>query len=187
MGMLDTAILEYLFSIRTDAGLGMALLVTFLGSWIAALASLALFHALWGMRDKADALGVLSAFLVSLIGQYALKAYFAEPRPPYPFPAVMEHSFAFPSGHATTAAVVYGFFAILVYSSRRPLRHRLLVVCALMMAILAVGASRLYLGVHVLSDVLAGFALGGACAALGFFVSTAVRAATKGRKRTRAR
>lgn len=73
---------------------------------------------------------------------------------------VVEH-FSFPSGHATTIIALYGLIAYFLY------RHfdksglqRLTVVLAVLLIVL-VGFSRIYLGVHYLSDVLAGYLLGG--------------------------
>jgi undecaprenyl-diphosphatase len=67
---------------------------------------------------------------------------------------------SFPSGHAMSAAAVYGLLAILAWTFIRD--HRLRVVGAGLPALLAlgVGISRIYLGAHWLSDVLAGWAAG---------------------------
>jgi membrane-associated phospholipid phosphatase len=67
----------------------------------------------------------------------------------------------FPSGHATVAAALYGTWAVLI--ARSPIRARLRAVSAAGLATLAlaVAFSRLYLGRHYLSDVVAGLVLGG--------------------------
>jgi undecaprenyl-diphosphatase len=68
-------------------------------------------------------------------------------------------SFSFPSGHATTSAMVYGFLAFLLARGlRRRWRPPLLAAAAVLVAL--IGLSRIYLGVHWFSDVIAGFALG---------------------------
>ncbi|WP_276498752.1 phosphatase PAP2 family protein [Pontibacter litorisediminis] len=71
----------------------------------------------------------------------------------------VEH-FSFPSGHATTAMVLVGMLVYFLYrhQERKWLRYLLLVLGAILIAL--VGFSRMYLGVHYLSDVLAGFLLG---------------------------
>ncbi len=71
-----------------------------------------------------------------------------------------EKNFSFPSGHATTSMGLYGFCAYLLYRlSRTALTRKFILVIAGIL-IPAVGFSRIYLGVHYLSDVLAGFLLG---------------------------
>lgn len=67
--------------------------------------------------------------------------------------------FSFPSGHATLSVVVYGFLAFLL-ASGAPQRLRVFIVSVAMVLIGAVASSRLYLGSHWMSDVLAGLSFG---------------------------
>lgn len=78
---------------------------------------------------------------------------------PRDFPAHMGWGGSFPSGHATAAVVVGCLLALLVGRSGRPLQQFLARTAAAIWAA-SVGLSRIYLGVHWLSDVLAGWALG---------------------------
>lgn len=66
---------------------------------------------------------------------------------------------AFPSGHATQTIAFYGMLAIVLIAWYAP-RHRLLFAIGAALVTIVVGASRLYLGVHWLTDVLGGYALG---------------------------
>jgi undecaprenyl-diphosphatase len=89
-----------------------------------------------------------------------LKLYFARIRPDPFFDYPLPGSPSFPSGHALYAASVFGGLAALL-SAR--LRHHLLRILVWAAAILLaglIGLSRVYLGVHYPSDVLAGFAVG---------------------------
>ncbi len=72
---------------------------------------------------------------------------------------VVEH-FSFPSGHATTAIALYGILAYFLYRHYHTHAQRQLLLWLAAILILLVGFSRIYLGVHYLSDVLAGFLLG---------------------------
>ncbi|WP_114782262.1 phosphatase PAP2 family protein [Botryobacter ruber] len=72
-----------------------------------------------------------------------------------------ERYFSFPSGHATTAASNYGFIGYLLFRHYRRRSYRNIVFWATSIIIGLVGFSRIYLGVHFLTDVLAGFLLGG--------------------------
>jgi undecaprenyl-diphosphatase len=96
------------------------------------------------------------------------------------------HSASFPSGHAMSSMVVYGSVAYLVarLEGKRGLKQTTWVVAALI--ILAIGVSRMYLGVHYPSDVIAGFIAG--LAWLGFVVACmhALQFFAKRRPETRA-
>lgn len=82
-----------------------------------------------------------------------------------------EHNLSFPSGHATTALALFGFCAYfsLSYPVGRSWRSGILAGTALL--VLGIGFSRIYLGVHFLSDVLAGFLLGALWLLLGISVT----------------
>ncbi len=73
--------------------------------------------------------------------------------------------YAFPSGHTTMAVVIYGFLALILSRGRTPLVRAALYLGAFFISAL-IAVSRLYLGVHWLSDVLGGFLLGSAWIAL---------------------
>ena len=88
-------------------------------------------------------------------------------RPDIAFRAYAETGFSFPSGHATLAAAFYGFLIYLAWRMMPPGFVRTAVVTALTLLIGLIAFSRLYLGVHYLSDVIGGLLLGSAFACLG--------------------
>ena len=67
--------------------------------------------------------------------------------------------FSFPSGHSMISVAYYGFIAYIVSHVRMKRNKRRLYVGLLMLLTLLIGISRIYLGVHYASDVLAGYAL----------------------------
>ncbi|WP_232441005.1 phosphatase PAP2 family protein [Burkholderia ubonensis] len=77
---------------------------------------------------------------------------------PRPFAAGIE-SFSFPSSHATLAMVTYGFLAFLLCEGQRH-RTRVAILVTATITVTLIAASRLYLGVHWLSDIVAGMSLG---------------------------
>ena len=80
--------------------------------------------------------------------------------PPY------EHSASFPSGHSLNAAVIAGIVAYLIILRLKTARSRILTGAAAAVFAAAMGLSRVYLGHHWLTDVLAAWALGAAWLAL---------------------
>jgi undecaprenyl-diphosphatase len=109
--------------------------------------------------------------LVSVqVPRIALASWLARPRPPAADWAWSASGYAMPSGHATTSAAVAVFLAAGVYRSVRGRARRVLLVLPALWA-LAVGVSRIYLGVHWPSDVLAGWLLASVWAGLlGMFL-----------------
>lgn len=115
------------------------------------------------MRRWADA-AFLAASTLAPVLNLGLKELVARPRPDTDLWLLVETGFAFPSGHSVFAA---SFVGALIWLLRRSKTFdgRPIAKCAiqtfLLLLILAVGLSRVYLGVHWPSDVIAGFLLGG--------------------------
>lgn len=147
---------------RDVTGLGGIGVLTFL--------TLAAAGLLWLQRRRWTALYVLGAVGSGVTLSNAAKAFFDRPRPDLVPHGSLVYTASFPSGHSLMAAVVYLTLAALVARSFPERRLRAYVVALAILVTLAVGASRVYLGVHWPTDVLAGWAAGGAwalaCAAL---------------------
>jgi membrane-associated phospholipid phosphatase len=97
-----------------------------------------------------------------------LKDVFVRPRPPASIALVATpESFSFPSGHAMAGLLLLGSLALLLVASRRPAWLKVAGVAAAALGTMMVGVSRVYLGVHWFSDVVASWCLGAAllCAA----------------------
>jgi hypothetical protein len=89
-----------------------------------------------------------------------LKDLFHRTRPaPVEWLAVPAQAWSFPSGHAMVSAAFYLFLAYLGWRIMRG-RVRVLWTVGLLVLVLAIGLSRLYLGVHYLTDVVAGYIAG---------------------------
>lgn len=133
---------------------------------VVALLALAVFW-LCLMRRPALLIGLLTALGSDLISVVLLKTLFGRPRSTLGYFA--ETSGSFPSGHATLGVAFYGMLFYLLWRARRlgPVTATFL---AAMTAFL-IGLSRLYLVEHYLSDVLAGWTLGGLCLVSGIAVA----------------
>ena len=129
--------------------------ITHTGDILLVLPILAMFIYLWRRSEKITAvLLALSAVIFPLVS-LLVKERFARPRPEVFAPLVVEHTFSFPSGHTLAAVGVYGLIAVLLWQHG----HRLLGTLSGAW-VFAIGLSRVYLGAHYPSDVLASFALG---------------------------
>ncbi|MEH1962905.1 MAG: phosphatase PAP2 family protein [Nostoc sp.] len=113
---------------------------------------------LWWRRYREEAKVFVIACLGGLILNTGLKLFFSKPRPELWHRLISETSFSFPSGHALGSMVLYGFIA---YELATHYPHFAKVIYSLtVILIAAIGISRLYLGVHWPTDIIAGYGVG---------------------------
>jgi undecaprenyl-diphosphatase len=110
-------------------------------------------------RQPRQALLLVAVFLASVLVNEAVKAMFLRARPETFF-GVLPTSYSFASGHALMSTCAFGLLAGLAAPMLRSEHARIAVWVLAILLIAAIGWSRVYLGVHHLTDVLAGFALG---------------------------
>ncbi|HEX2907166.1 MAG TPA: phosphatase PAP2 family protein [Phototrophicaceae bacterium] len=106
-----------------------------------------------------------------------LKTMFSRPRPAFVNPLTTASYYSFPSGHAMGSLVTYGMLTYLLVRAVPNRRMKILIIFAAGLLVLLVGLSRLYLGVHYFSDVVAGFAAG------AIWLTACITAAERLRKR----
>lgn len=104
---------------------------------------------------------VINTAVVAGVGNYSIKFFFARQRPSVEH-LVHETSYSFPSGHSMGSALFYGTCFILAYYFIQNKALRVSIQVFLLLLILAIGISRIYLGVHYPTDVLGGYLLGSA-------------------------
>ncbi len=152
--------------------------VTELGSTTAITAVAAVTFAVGALIGpwRHGALGALTIGAASL-GLTIAKRAVARERPDLLDPLIVEHGFSFPSGHATLSMTAYGVLAVIVARSRLPVGLRIGLIGAVGVLVFLIGVSRIWIGVHYPTDVLAGWTTGAvvvlAFAALTRRVSTA--------------
>jgi membrane-associated phospholipid phosphatase len=113
---------------------------------------------LWWRSYREEAKVFVFACLGGLILNTGLKLFFSKPRPELWHRLISEKSFSFPSGHALGSMVLYGFIA---YELAIHYPHLSKVIYSLtVILIVAIGVSRLYLGVHWPTDIMAGYGVG---------------------------
>lgn len=139
-------------AIRDVTALGGTTLVTL----VTVLSVLAfVFH-----RKGLHALVMGGAVLLAWLSSDASKALYSRPRPDVVPHEAYVFSASFPSGHSTLSAATYLTLAMLVASLETRRRSKALAYGIAAMVLVSVGFSRIYLGVHWPSDVLAGWCLG---------------------------
>ena len=145
-GWLETAM-------RDATALGGTLVVTLL------TLAVATYLALAGKRGAA--LFVLVAIAGAALASTGLKELTGRERPPFVGEAAAaDLTSSFPSGHSTGAAAAYLTLGVLLARFEPRHRHKVFLVALAALVTLAVGLSRVYLGVHWPTDVLAGWTLG---------------------------
>ena len=117
-------------------------------------------------KRRSAALWVSASILGGVLLSNALKFAFARPRPELAAPLARVFTSSFPSGHATLAAVTYLTLGALLASLHNSRRLKLYFIGLAIILTVAIGLSRVYLGVHYPTDVLAGWCIGAAWAAL---------------------
>ena len=110
-------------------------------------------------RKKHYSIPIAINLMVSVSLNFTLKNTFLRARPPLMYRAVAETGYSFPSGHAMAAGAFYGFLIYMVAQSNLPKRAKRLAITGLTLMIGLIGFSRVYLGVHYVTDVVAGFAV----------------------------
>lgn len=150
--------------------------VTALGSTVVLIFVLAVgVGYLWLTRRRGDAVLLLIAVVGGQMLSSGLKWLFARPRPDI-VPHLVEVSTAsFPSGHSTLSAVAYLTIGALIARVHTRKRVKLYVLGMAVVLTVAIGISRVYLGVHWPSDVLAGWALGAGWALACWSVAVRLR------------
>ena len=156
---LDAAVAEWLHRHATAGTTAVLLAVTNLHSTVAisiyAVAASVFFY--W-RRQWRRLLAVFVCIAGGLTLNVLLKLIFHRARPVFDDPLLTLPTYSFPSGHVVASTLFYGLVVAAVWAhTRRPL-PRLLTLVAALAAVSLVALTRMYLGVHYLSDVAAAFA-----------------------------
>ncbi|MEU9622623.1 phosphatase PAP2 family protein [Streptomyces sp. NPDC088251] len=124
---------------------------------------------LWWRGARALTMWVAATSVLSALLQQGLKSAVGRERPQWPNPVDSAHYAAFPSGHAMTATVSCGLLLWLLRRHGAGTGVWRAALVAAWVSVIGVGVTRLYLGVHWLSDVLGGWLLGAAL--VGFSIA----------------
>lgn len=145
--------------------------ITALGGFtVLTLVTVAGIIALLIYRRRAQALVFGATVLLAQGAAETIKAFVDRPRPDLVSHLDMAYSASFPSGHSLMSPAVYFTLAIIVAESQIRRAARTMAVTGAVVLVVAIGISRVYLGVHWPTDVLGGWSLGSAMALSAGFV-----------------
>jgi undecaprenyl-diphosphatase len=173
--LADRSVLGEAIELRSDPVTWIAVVLTNAGSTVA-MGALAALVALWLLRSSRthDAVYVIAVAAGAALLFNGLKRILDRPRPPVIDQLVGATNESLPSGHATMSVAVIGSLVVLAWPGRRA-AGRVAVLAAAAVWVVAVGLTRIYLGVHWFSDVIAGWLVGGAWLAVCTVVLVALR------------
>lgn len=129
------------------------------------------------------ALFVFLAIFTGWLVSQGLKSFYARPRPDIVPQLDLVHTASFPSGHAMMSTLFYLTLATVIARLTDNAGARAYVFCVAILLSMLIGLSRIFLGVHWPSDVLAGWALGIAWAALSWLAVSMLRSVRERRSR----
>jgi membrane-associated phospholipid phosphatase len=149
-------------AVHTFASPGMTIFmrgISFVGStYFLAAATTAIVVAFalrrWGREAKLFAITMIGASLLNV----TLKLAFKRPRPVPFFDLTAPESYSFPSGHALASCCFFAGLAAVLSGRIKQKRERAILWTTASFMFLLIGLSRIYLGVHYTTDVIAGFA-----------------------------
>ena len=110
------------------------------------------------LRKKKESIYIILNLIIIFLLNQVLKIIIARPRPEG-FRLIEEIGYSFPSGHSMVSMAFYGLYIYFIYKNVKNKYIKWIAIIALSTFIILIGISRIYLGVHYASDVLAGFLL----------------------------
>jgi len=168
LGSIDLHVAAWLHAHATPARTALMIFISDLGAplTVMAMASVTAIFLLW-KRQRDQLLLLVLAVSGEALLNVMIKRLVHRDRPFFDDPIQTLTSYSFPSGHAMGSTVFYGTLAALVVWQVRDGRLHALAIAAATLLTALICFSRIYLGVHYLSDVTAGFLAGvvwlGAC------------------------
>ncbi|MBR2840468.1 MAG: phosphatase PAP2 family protein [Bacilli bacterium] len=128
--------------------------VTFFGGEYAIILVIVLSFIL--IKNKRYSFCILLDGVFIVLLNYIVKNLFMRDRP-FDLMIIKEDGYSFPSGHSMVSAGIYGFLIYLIWKSNFSKKIKIIFTVCLLTLILLIGISRIYLGVHFPTDVLAGY------------------------------
>lgn len=153
---LDNSIYNKIISFKSDTMTSVITFITMLcNTEFIIVATLLL---ILGLSDNKKSAMVASNVVLCSVINTIIKHIFVRPRP-VGIKLIPQGGYSFPSGHSMMAVAFYGLLIYLIWKSKWKKVWKIFTTILLSIMILLIGISRIYLGVHFASDVIAGFAI----------------------------
>jgi len=157
---IDLSLVNLFYAWRDPLLVEIFLWITLLGKWLVAMVIMLVVAVIFYFKGYKKYIipffiSVGGSFLTGFLG----KIFWHRPRP-LEVAVYLEKSWSFPSGHAILAVSLYGFLIYFFWKNLKKRKNKIVALVFGLLIIIVIGFSRLYLGVHYLSDVLVGYLIG---------------------------
>jgi undecaprenyl-diphosphatase len=152
---LDVIVSQLIYGFRDPFLTQVMKFVSFLGQDIVLIPFSVIFFMFLAKKYRHEAVLFLFAIITGFLINFAIKFFIARPRPSLS-PLFIESFHSFPSGHAMNSVIVYGIFAFFIFRFTRNKTLSSIAVTVCIVLVTLIGISRVYLGVHYPTDVIAG-------------------------------
>lgn len=154
----DLSVRAWVHAFASDGLTAFFLAITYLGSTLVVLgiASIAVIGFLW-KKDRRSAVALGTVVIGELFWNNVIKFSYERPRPEAYFGYQLPSSYSFPSGHSFASFCLYISLAYLLTRQMKDTTGVAIVWASAVLVTLLIGISRVYLGVHYPTDVLAGY------------------------------
>lgn len=157
--IFDNSISEFIFSFRQFWLTKIMVLATTLGNQAIIFGSVIILIFLTKRKHRRESFIFSILLLMGVVTASLLKILLKVPRPQISA-LIIENSYSYPSGHALNSLLFYGTISFFIYHFTKNKKISLMVSILATLLIFLIGLSRVYLGVHHPSDVLAGYIAG---------------------------
>lgn len=155
---LDAFVYNHISSIICIPVTAFFLFITTLGGEYVLIAVTAIMLAFF--RKNRFSILISLNLLITFLLNVSLKLIISRPRPPIENMIRQVDGYSFPSGHSMCSMVFFGTICYLICLYAKPSKLKSFLIILISTLIILIGFSRIYLGAHYFSDVLAGFSLG---------------------------
>ena len=163
----DAAVNAWMESHNTEPGETIFKIVSWIGAPVLVATVVITVAVFTRRRDWFHALAVVFVTGGGLVLTEVLKLTFHRARPLTASEFMTHPTYSFPSGHAMNSMIAYGFLAVLLLDRARDRTRRIAIVLSALLLTGAIGFSRVYLGVHFVTDVVGGWLAGAAWLLIG--------------------
>lgn len=153
---LDNITHSYILSIRNNTLTNILIIITNIASSVSLIVLSILLAII--LKDKKISLYISLNLIFAFTSSQIAKLIFTRDRP-LGINLIDASGFSYPSGHSMVSMAYFGFIAYLLYKYNKNNKIKIISITTLFITILLIGFSRIYLGVHYLSDVIGGFLL----------------------------